>query len=142
MANFVYTAADLDLPFTDVLGRGHSLALTDFGVSHEDYDAVAAVDFDAIEEFDAVVTQDVLERHGFVDMGEFMDAYTRSHIWNNYHLGGAPSNDKTLRGFLMHYYNKAKKFHPNENVPFPPNSGNMQEYMMSFKPEWLISVGW
>lgn len=143
MVSFTYTAADLDRGFEEVLG-GPGMSLGEFGVLGWEYEAAAAVDFDAIEENGDKVTEDLVQKHGFKDIADFMRAYTRGHVWNGYHYNMATKENKkeTLRGWLMHYYSKAKKFHPADNVPFPPNDGNMVDYLMSFKPEWLITVGW
>lgn len=137
MANFVYTEKDLDRPLTDVIG-GLDFNMKDFGLHVQDYQTVQQMDYDIVEE-QLVVATETVQAYGLPDVETFLDLYARGHLWNNYEFS---TDAKTLRDFLDLYHSKAQKFHPEAVIPTPPPAGNMLDYLKSFDPEWLITVGW
>ena len=142
MANFVYSSADLDHPLCDVLG-GPGLTLGSFGLDSNKYCVVANVDFDAVEKR-LQINDVIVKKYGFANVKEFMDCYCRCHFWNCYDIysRNKDKGKETLREFLMFYHDKAARFHPNDNIPIPPDDGNMLDYLKSYDPNWLLSVGW
>ena len=128
MANFEYSAKDMDRLFIDVIGQ--DLKMSSFGLSETDYKKIENMDYYLTEykTFDSV---------DFTV--EIMDLYARCHIWNNYTF---QTEDITLRQFLDHYHTKVQRFHPTAVVPKAAPNGNVLEYLKSFMPEWLNTVGW
>jgi hypothetical protein len=136
-AEFKFTEADLDRPLVDVLG-GLELSIESFGVSHDVYDELEAIDYN----------MNNFKLDGGIDtLATFMDYYCRSHIWNNYKYSlrydlKDCGTYTTLGDFMMFYYQKAKRFHFFDNIPHPPRNGDILEYLKTWDPEWLVTVGW
>jgi hypothetical protein len=144
-AEFKFTETDLDRPLVDVLG-GLELTIESFGVSHDEYIKVETIDYN-MNEYSTKLDGDSFPRHGIDTLETFMDYYCRSHIWNNYkyslrHDLKDRGKYTTLRDFMMFYYKKAKRFHSNDDIPYPPSNGDILEYLKTWDPEWLVTVGW
>lgn len=142
-AEFKFTESDLDRPLVDVLG-GLELIIESFGVSNEAYDKVETIDYNINS---ITLDGDSFPQYGINTLETFMDYYCRSHIWNNYKYSlryDLKDNGKytTLRDFMMFYYTKAKRFHSNDYIPYPPRNGDILEYLKMWDPEWLVTVGW
>jgi hypothetical protein len=146
MANFIYTNVDLQRQFVDVIGCP-GLNFESFGFDSDTFLRVENLDFDAFK-LTIQINDDTVKSYGFLGMEEFMDYYCRSHIWNNYKFSinddelSDEIENKTLHAFLYFYYDKASRLFPNENIPVPPNNGNILDYLKSYKSEWLLSIGW
>jgi hypothetical protein len=136
MANFIYSHSDLDRPLVDVIG-GPGLNLESFGLDQDKYSKVEQVDYDLFEKKEKI-NDDFVKLYGFTSFEDFMNCYCRCHIFNNY----ISKNKNSLYEFLMLYYSKALRFHHNDKIQFPPTNGNLLDYFKSYKPDWLLSIGW
>lgn len=148
MANFNYTAADLDRTITEVFGGPH-LRIEDFGLTEVMYKNVLDLHYDAIEKYSDTLTQTLLEEYGFKNIEEFKPFYVRALLWTTYSIGlkypnGFDNDGPTfLQDKLNGVYNKVLCFHPEEKseIPEPPHEGDIYQYLMLYKPEWIFTYG-
>jgi hypothetical protein len=135
LANFAYTEKDMDKSFSKVIG-GLKLDMRQFRLNMVEYETIEKIYCDILDN-DLPINAEMVQSYGFLDVVSFHDRCVRGHLWNSYQY----STD-TLREFLDFYHSKVQRFHPSEVIPRPPERGNILSYLKSFKPEWLLSVGW
>ncbi len=136
MANFDYTKDDLFRSFNDVMGE--NLRVEDFGFSSSDYLRVDELECHLTQLNNIEITDTLVKKYNFEDVGNFMDVFCRAHLWNNYKM----FPEQTIGEFMMNYHIKAARYHKNDNIPIPSSDGNLLTYLKMYEPTWLLSIGW
>ncbi len=165
VANFKYTAIDLDRPLNCLFAKGKActattwgtakarLGLDAFGLTWQAYERVDSVDCDSWcdpEPQDAHLSDEarmraLAARYQFGSWDEFHEQYARAHLFN--HSCTTAGWRMTVRQFLEHYFNKALAHHAGRDGCRPPRAppleGDLLEYLVrGLSVMHLRTVGW
>lgn len=109
-----------------------------FGITEHEYDMVFNVDFKYFEDWNMLISDDLVRSEGFEDLTDFKTVFAITHIYRNRLLF---NGQQTLKEMLDYYYWKATYNFPNVIINPPPQSGNILDHLLSYDLHHLFIIG-
>lgn len=109
-----------------------------YGITEHEYDKVFDIDYKYFEDWDMIITDELVKSQGFENLEDFKTVFVITHIYRNRLLF---NGQQTLKEMLNYYYWKACYNFPYDQIIPLPDSGNIAEYLKSYDLKHLFIIG-